>query len=254
MIALRSFLFNLAFYVMSVLFTVIGSPLLLGPRSWAMAGLEAHARTCIWLMRWIVGTRLKVRGRDKLPVGAALIAAKHQSTWDTFGLVPVFRDPCFVLKAELLMIPFYGWFCRKFEHIVVKREKPAAALRGLIRDAKAKAAQGRHIILFPEGNRRAPGAAPDYKPGIVALYEALDVPCYPVALNSGLYWPRRKFMRLPGIIVVEILDPIPPGLPRAEFRKRLETAIEAATSRLIAEAGVSVAADSAAVAVSDEQT
>ena len=247
MIVLRSILFNLAFYVVSVLFTVLGSPLLLGPRSWAMAGLEAHGRTCIWLMRWIVGTRLEVRGRGKLPAGAALIAAKHQSAWDTFGILPVFRDPCFVLKAELLLIPFYGWFCRKFEHIVVKREKPAAALRGLIRDAKVKAAQGRHIIIFPEGNRRAPGAPADYKSGIVALYEALDAPCYPVALNSGLFWPRRKFLRFPGKIIVEILDPIPPGLARAEFHKRLETAIEGATNRLIAEKGFSVETDARAV-------
>jgi 1-acyl-sn-glycerol-3-phosphate acyltransferase len=238
MILLRSFLYNLAFYVVSVLYVVLGSPLLLGPRSWAMAGLEAHGRTCVWLLRWIVGTRLEVRGREKLPAGAALIASKHQSTWDTFGLVPIFRDPCFVLKAELLHIPFYGWFCRKFEHIVVKRERPAAALRGLIQDAKAKAAQGRHIIIFPEGNRRMPGAPPDYKPGIVALYEALDAPCFPVALNSGLYWPRRKFLRLPGTIVVEILDPIPPGLPRAEFRKRLETSIEEAANRLAAQSGI----------------
>ena len=146
-----------------------------------------------------------------------------------------------------MLIPFYGWFCRKFEHIVVKREKPAAALRGLIRDAKAKAAQGRHIIIFPEGNRRAPGAPADYKSGIVALYEALDAPCYPVALNSGLFWPRRKFLRFPGTIIVEILDPIPPGLARAEFRKRLETAIEGATNRLIAESGFSVETDARAV-------
>lgn len=238
MILFRSIVFNLAFYVVSVLYVVVGSPLLLGPRSWAMAGLEAHGRTCLWLMRWIVGTRLEVRGREKLPEGTALIASKHQSAWDTFGLVPIFRDPCFVLKAELLMIPFYGWFCRKFEHIVVKREKPAAALRGLIRDAKVKAQQGRHIIIFPEGNRRMPGAEPDYKPGILALYEALRVPCFPVALNSGLFWPRRKFLRMPGTLVVEILDPIPAGLPRAEFKQRLETAIETATNRLIDEAPV----------------
>lgn len=233
MLVLRSIAFNLAFYVVSVLFVVVGSPLLLGPRRWAMAGLDAHGRTCIWLMRWIVGTKLEVRGAEKLPAGAALIAAKHQSAWDTFGLVPIFRDPCFVLKAELLMIPFYGWFCAKFEHIVVRREKPAAALRGLLRDAKARAAQGRHIIIFPEGNRRAPGAEPDYKPGIVALYEAVGAPCYPVALNSGLFWPRRQFLRRPGTLVVEILDPIPPGLPRAEFRRRLEADIEAATARLV---------------------
>lgn len=237
MIHLRSLLFNLAFYVVSVLYVVVGSPLLLGPRSWAMAGLDAHGRTCLWLMRWMVGTKVVVRGREKLPQGAALIASKHQSAWDTFGLVPIFRDPCYVLKAELLLIPFYGWFCRKFEHIVVRREKPAAALRGLLRDAREKAAQGRHIIIFPEGNRKSPGAPPDYKPGIVALYESLDLPCYPVALNSGLFWPRRSFSRYPGTLVVEILDPIPAGVPRAEFRKRLEAQIEEATNRLIAEAG-----------------
>jgi 1-acyl-sn-glycerol-3-phosphate acyltransferase len=237
MIVLRSILYNLSFYVISVLFVVLGSPLLLGPRAWAMAGLDTHARTCLWLLRWIAGTKVDVRGAGKLPSGAALIASKHQSTWDTFGLVPIFHDPCYVLKAELLQIPFYGWFCRKFEHIVVRREKPTVALRSLIRDAKEKAAQGRHIIIFPEGNRRAPGAAPEYKPGIVALYEGVGLPCHPVALNSGLFWPRRQFWRLPGTIVVEILDPLPPGLPRAEFRKRLETAIEDATARLIAEAG-----------------
>ena len=237
MILLRSFLYNLAFYVVTALFLVLASPLLLAPRRWAMAALDAHAHTCIWLLRAIAGTRLEVRGPDKLPAGAALIASKHQSTWDTFGLVPLFRDPCFVLKSELLMIPVYGWFCRKFEHIVVHRERAAMALRPLIRDARARAAQGRHIIIFPEGNRRAPGAAPDYKPGVIALYEGLDVACYPVALNSGLFWPRRQFWRSPGTIVVEILEPIPPGLPRPEFRRRLETAIEVATARLIAEAG-----------------
>ena len=237
MILVRSLVYNLAFYLVTALFLVLASPLLLGPRRWAMAALQAHGLACVWLLRVIVGTRLEVRGREKLPKGAALIASKHQSTWDTFGLVAVFHDPCFVLKSELLMIPVYGWFCRKFEHIVVHRDKAAMALRHLIRDARTKAAEGRHIIIFPEGNRRAPGAAPDYKPGVVALYEGLGLPCFPVALNSGLFWPRRQFRRSPGTLVVEILDPIPPGLPRPEFRRRLEATIEEATARLIAEAG-----------------
>ena len=236
MILLRSGLYNLIFYVFTASLAVLGSPLLLGPRSWAMKTLEMHARICIWLLRVIAGTRLEVRGREHLPVGAALIAAKHQSTWDTFGLVPIFHDPCFVMKAELLMIPFYGWFCRKFEMIVLRRERAAAAMRSLIGDAKARAAQGRQIIIFPEGNRRVPGAPPDYKPGVIAIYEGLGVPCVPVAVNSGLFWPRRKFLRYPGTIVVEILEPIPPGLPRREFRARLEGAIETATARLVAEA------------------
>ena len=239
MTLLRSLAFAAAFYVSTALFLLLGSPLLLGPRSWAMAGLRAHARTSLWLLRLIAGTRIEVRGRENLPAGACLVAAKHQSAWDTFALVPLFRDPAIVLKAELAAIPFYGWFCRKFEHILVRRDRAAAALKAMITDAKAKAAQGREILIFPEGTRQAPGAAPDYKPGVVALYEGLGLPCVPLALNSGLYWPRRKLIRHPGTIVVEILEPLPAGLSRAEFRKELQRRIEEASARLVREAAAS---------------
>jgi 1-acyl-sn-glycerol-3-phosphate acyltransferase len=236
MLLLRSILFNIAFYVTTVAFVVLGSPLLLGPRSWAMAGLRVHALVCIWLMRVIVGTKLEVRGRERLPAAPMLVAAKHQSSWDTFGMIPIFRDPAIVLKAELRLIPFYGWFCMKFEHLIVARERGPAALRQLVRDAKQRAAQGREVFVFPEATRRPISAPPDYKPGVVALYEGLQLPCVPVAVNSGLFWARRKFLRYPGTLVVEILEPIPPGLPRSEFRTRLESAIEEATARIVAEA------------------
>ena len=133
-------------------------------------------------------------------------------------------------------IPFYGWFCLKFEHILVKRDRAASALKAMIRDARARTTEGREVLIFPEGTRAVPGAAPDYKPGYVALYEGLDVPAVPLALNSGLYWPRRSVRRYPGTIIVEFLDPIPPGMPRKEFRQRIEAAIEEASGRLIAEA------------------
>ena len=233
---LRSAVFAAAFYLVTAAFLVLGSPLLLAPRSWAMAGLRAHAWTCLWLLRWIAGIRLEVRGRDKLPAGACLIAAKHQSAWDTFALVTLFRDPAIVLKAELGLIPLYGWFCRKFQHILIRRDRAAAALKALVADAKARAGQGREVLIFPEGTRRSPGAPPDYKPGVVALYEGLGLPCVPLALNSGLYWPRRSLIRHPGTIIVEILDPLPPGMPRRQFRAELELRIEAASNRLIAEA------------------
>lgn len=236
MTALRAALFNLSFYVVTALFLVLGSPLLLGPRSWAMLGLKAHAVTSCWLMRWIVGTRVEVRGRNNMPAGAALVAAKHQSAWDTFGLVPVFADPALIMKAELRRIPLYGWFSAKFGMIFVERDRGAGALKSMLRDAKARAADGRQILIFPEGNRRAPGAPPDYKPGVVALYESLRLPCVPVALNSGVFWPRRQFMRYPGTIVVELLEPIPPGLGRTEFLARLQQTVEEATARLVAEA------------------
>jgi len=235
MLLLRSLLFTLAFYVTTALFLLLGSWLLLAPRSWAMAGLRAHAIVSVWLLRVIAGTRLEVRGHDKLPKGACLVVSKHQSAWDTFGLVPLFRDPAIVLKDELKWIPFYGWFCVKFAHILVKRDKAAKALRAMIADGEARKAQGREIVIFPEGTRQAPGAPPDYKPGYVALYEALGVPCVPLALNSGLFWPRRSVTRYPGTILVEFLDPIPPGLPRKDFRAMLEARLEAATQRLVAE-------------------
>lgn len=241
MLLLRSLLFAVLFYLSTAIFVVGGSFLLLGPRRWAMAGLKAHAIVSLWLLRCVAGTRVEVRGREKLPKVPYLVASKHQSAWDTFALIPVFTDPAMVMKWELTLIPFYGWFSRKFEHVFVRRERGPAALRNLVRDAKDRAAAGREIVIFPEGTRRPPGAEPDYKSGAVALYEGLGLPCVPAALNSGLYWPRRQLMRYPGTIVIEILDPLPPGLPRAEFRSELERRIETASARLILEAAHSAA-------------
>jgi 1-acyl-sn-glycerol-3-phosphate acyltransferase len=232
----RSLLFNVLFYVTTTAFVVLGSPLLLAPRRWAMIGLRTHARFELFLLRVIVGTRFELRGADKLPPGACLVASKHQSAWETFALIPLFRDPALLMKRELFYIPFHGWFSKKFEMIPVDRDKGPSALRRMLREAKLRVAAGREIIIFPEGTRRAPGATPDYKTGVVLLYDALGVPCVPVALNSGLFWPRRSLTRRPGTIVVEFLDPIPPGLGRAEFLARLERAIEGASNRLLAEA------------------
>ena len=239
LVALRSIVYFMVFYVVTALYVVLGSWLLFGPRSWAMKGLELHGRTCVWLLAIICGTKLEVRGHEHLPKGGCLVISKHQSAWDSFGLVPLFKDPAIVLKDELKWIPFYGWFCVKFEHILVKRQKASAALKSLISQARQRIGQGREVVIFPEGTRTVPGAPPDYKPGYVALYEALGVPAVPLALNSGLFWPRRSFMRYPGTIVVEFLPAIAPGLPRAEFKRRIEAPLEAATGRLIAEAAAS---------------
>jgi 1-acyl-sn-glycerol-3-phosphate acyltransferase len=234
---LRAFLFNVLFYLTTVLFLVLGSPLLFGPRSWAMWALALHAKTELWLLKTIVGSKLEVRGREKLPNGACLVAAKHQSAWETFALIPLFRDPAYLMKRELFWIPFHGWFSHKFKMIPVDRDKGPSALRRMLAEAKTRAAAGREIIIFPEGTRRAPGAPPDYKTGVFLLYEALGIPCVPVALNSGLFWPRRSLKRYPGTIIVEFLDPIPPGLSKREFLPRLQDSIETASNRLIAEAG-----------------
>lgn len=233
---IRSLVFAAAFYVSTALFLVLGSPLLLGPRSWAMAGLRAHGLASLWLLRMICGTRLEVRGRENLPAGPCLVVSKHQSAWDTFALLTLLRDPAIVLKDELKWIPLYGWFCVKFEHILVKRDRAAAALKAMIATARSRTQDGREVLIFPEGTRRTPGAPPDYKPGYVGLYEALGVPAVPLALNSGLYWPRRRLDRYPGTIVVEFLPAIPPGMDRRRFRGEIERQIEDACNRLIGEA------------------
>ena len=243
----RSLLFNLLFYVTTALYVVLGSPLLFAPRSWAMAALANHAHFELFLLRHIVGLKLEVRGHDKLPRTACLVASKHQSAWETFALIPLFRDPALLMKRELFWIPFHGWFSKKFKMIPVDRDKGPAALRAMLRETRKRVVDGREIIIFPEGTRRPPGAPPDYKTGVVLLYEALGIPCVPVALNSGLFWPRRSLLRRPGTIVVEFLDPIPPGLPKSEFLLRLIESIETASNHLLAEVKAKEPASSAAV-------
>ncbi|MBM3519153.1 MAG: 1-acyl-sn-glycerol-3-phosphate acyltransferase [Alphaproteobacteria bacterium] len=217
------------------LFLVLGSEFFLTPRKWSIRALQAWATTSLWLLRLIAGTGIEVRGREHIPDGPALVAGKHQSFWETFAILPLLDDPAMVLKKELTYIPFFGWFIHKFRMIAVERSAGSSALRTLIKRGQEEIARGRQVVIMPEGTRRAPGDPPDYKPGAAALYGALDVPCVPFALNSGLYWPRRKFLRFPGTIVIEFLPAIPAGLTRKEFQSRLQEAIESATERLVAE-------------------
>lgn len=233
---IRATLTAAAFYITTAIFLIFGSPLLFAPRSWAMVGLRVHARTCLWVLKWVGGTTYEVRGRDNIPNGPCLVVAKHQSPWETFALIPLFRDPAIVLKAELARIPLYGHFCRAFDHILVARERQAVALKRMVDAARERAAAGREIVIFAEGTRTEPGAEPAYKPGYLALYDALDLPLVPVALNSGLMWPGRSSLCYAGHIVVDIAPPIAPGLPRAEIRGRVTAEIETRSTDLIREA------------------
>jgi 1-acyl-sn-glycerol-3-phosphate acyltransferase len=232
---LRSLLYNIVFYVNLVLFLVIGSPFYLTPRKWSIRALQAWATTSLWWLKIICGTTYEVRGRENIPEGAVLVASKHQSTWDTFALLPLFDDPAVVLKRELVFIPLFGWFIPKFRMIPVERSSGASALKAMVARAKEAAAIGRQIVIFPEGTRRPPGAEPKYKYGVAHLYAGMDAPCLPVALNSGLFWPRRALRRNPGTVRVEVLDPIQPGLDKDLFFERLQREIESATARLVAE-------------------
>jgi 1-acyl-sn-glycerol-3-phosphate acyltransferase len=237
MLAFRSLLFNLVFYVNLAVFLVLGFWFMFTPRSWSMWALKQWARVSLWWLKVIAGTHMEVRGREHIPQGAALLAGKHQSFWDIFALLPLLDDPALVLKKELTYIPLFGWFCLKFRMIAVDRSAGTAALKKMTADAKQAASEGRQVMIFPEGTRCAPGAAPDYKPGAAALYMQMGVPCTPFALNSGLFWPRRKFIRRPGTIIVEFLPAIEPGIDRRVFMARLQDEIETATDRLLREAG-----------------
>jgi 1-acyl-sn-glycerol-3-phosphate acyltransferase len=235
MIAIRSAVFNFVFYLNLTLFLVLGSPLLLAPRIWAIRALQWWARSSLWWLRILCGITMEVRGRENIPGGAVLVAGKHQSLWETFAILPLLDDPCMVLKRELTFIPFFGWFSMKFRMIAVERSAGSSALRNLVKDAKREIAAGRQIVIMPEGTRKFPDDPPDYKPGAAALYAQLNVPCVPFGLNAGLYWPRRKFLRRPGTIILEFLPAIAPGLKRDEFQRRLIAAIETSTIALVAE-------------------
>lgn len=240
MIYLRSAIFNVLFYVNLALFLVLGSWFFFTPRMWSIRALQTWARSSIFLLRVITGTLMEVRGAENIPAGACLVAGKHQSFWETFAILPLLDDPAMVLKKELTYIPFFGWFIHKFRMIPVERSAGTQALKAMMERAQAEVAAGRQIVIMPEGTRRAPDDPPAYKPGAAAVYGKLGVPCVPFALNSGLFWPRRQFLRRPGTIVISFLEPIPPGLNRKAFQPRLEAAIEDETRRLVAEARASV--------------
>lgn len=233
MIVIRSLIFNLVFYLNLILFLVLGVPFFFTPRKWSIAALKLWAKVSLWWLRLICGTKIEVIGLQHVPKGAVLIAGKHQSLWETFAILPLLADPCMVLKRELTFIPFFGWFIYKFRMIAVARGSGSVALRGLMSRAKVEAANGRQIVIFPEGTRREPGAAPAYRPGAAALYSALQLACVPFGLNAGLYWPRRKFLRYPGVITIEFGQPIASGQPRKIFEAELQRAIETITNRLI---------------------
>jgi 1-acyl-sn-glycerol-3-phosphate acyltransferase len=233
---LRAFAFNIAFVAATALLGVLGLPLLLAPRRWVMRFGRFWAQCVLALLKAIVGLDGDIRGLDKIPRGACLIAMKHQSAWDTLILPVVLGDPAVVLKRELLWVPFYGWYAARAGSIAIDRGGGAGALRGMVAAARQAAAQGRAIVIFPEGTRTAPGQRLAYQPGIAALYHALQVPLVPAAVNSGLYWGRRSFVKRPGRITLAFLDPIPPGLPRRQLMPELETRIEAATAALEREA------------------
>ena len=237
--AVRSNLFNIMFYAWTATMVLVFALGLLLPYQVTVWGQRRWARGVNLLLRWSVGIKVEIRGLQNRPQGGAIIASKHQSAWDTLIWHVILDDPAMVMKKELLSIPIYGWMCRKTRMIAVDRKAGAKALRVMLTDAKEAVELGRAIVIFPQGTRTAPGVSTadmPYQPGVSALYRGLDVPVVPVALNSGLFWPRRQLLRQSGTIVLEFLEPILPGLPRKEFDDLLQERVESANLALEAEA------------------
>lgn len=232
----RSLAFNIAFYGVTAVLGVVGLPLLLAPRSWVMHFGRFWARCVLALLRALVGLDGEIRGFEHLPIGPCIIAMKHQSAWDTLILPVILDDFAVVVKRELFFVPFYGWYAARAGSIAIDRRGGAGALRHMVRAARREAAAGRRVVIFPQGTRTAPGHPLPYQPGVAALYQALQLPVVPAAVNSGLFWGRRSFVKHPGRIILAFLEPIAPGLQRRQLMAELESRIEAATSALEQEA------------------
>ncbi len=234
---LRSLAFNVAFFGWTAILCVVlaWAPLL--PRPKMMAIVRWYLRTLCWLERTVINLRYEVRGREYLPNGPYLVAAKHQSAWETLKLHLVLPDPAVVLKRELTRLPIWGWFAVKAEMIPVDRGARGRAVVSLLDGARRVMAQGRPIVIFPQGTRTAPGTHHPYRIGVIMLYEQLGLPIVPMALNSGVYWPRKAFRKRAGTVIIEFLPPILPGLERLDALRTLESRLEAATDRLVTAAG-----------------
>jgi 1-acyl-sn-glycerol-3-phosphate acyltransferase len=232
-IFVRSLIYNVLFYLVLAFWVIVGIPTYIMPR-WAIMNIARYwARSSIWLMRVICNTKVEYRGLEKIPKGPLIVASKHQSTWETFALLQFFDQPLYILKRELRWIPLFGWYLIKSNMIGVNRGAGGRKLIDMARGAGEEVRRGRQLIIFPEGTRTPVDAPPQYKSGVAQIYVESGVTCIPVALNSGLFWPRRTFMRYPGTLVVEFLDPLPSGLSRREFLTQVSAVIEEATNRLV---------------------
>lgn len=227
---------QLAFWTSITLLTAAYSlllPALMFPRTWVLAIVRTYLATVLALLRGILGLEWRVTGDWRKASEPVLVAAKHQSAFETLILQYELKDPAIILKRELLSIPVFGWTLRRLGHIGVDRSGDLDGARRLLVAARKAHQAGRPVLIFPEGSRREVDAPPAYKAGVELLYAVLRAPCVPVAVNSGLVWSAKSLTPRPGQVDVEFLAPIEPGLPRGLFGARLQREIEEATTRLL---------------------
>jgi 1-acyl-sn-glycerol-3-phosphate acyltransferase len=233
MILLRSILFVIWFYGTMAFWGLLYMPaVLMGHEKYIWHSMRGWGKATLWGLKWIVGATVKFEGLEHVPKGPALIASKHQATLDTVLPVLFVSEPVFVVKKELIKMPIFGFYM-KVGMIPVDREAGAKALKDMLRASRNAIAKGRQIVIYPEGTRQELDAAPDYKPGIVAMYRDLNLPVTPMALNTGLVWNPSGIIRRPGTVTVRFLPAIPAGLPREQFMAELEKTIESESQALL---------------------
>lgn len=233
MLFLRSLLFSLTFFLWCAIYFVAILPLVFAPWATMMTAGHFWARGTFFLLWLICKIRLEVRGCENLPrAGSYLVASKHQSAAETINLLMILDAPCFVLKKELLNIPLFGWFLRCGKAIAIDRTAGAGALKKMIIQARDSIKAGRPIVIFPEGTRTAIGQKQPFQPGVVALASHTGLTTIPVALNSGLFWPKDTIIKRPGTMVIEFLPALPNGLKRKDYMTLLEEKINEASERL----------------------
>lgn len=228
----RSLLFVVWLYATMAAIGIGLWPFVLTNERYVWVALRAWGRTTVWGLRWIVGARVSIEGKEHLPQGGALIAMKHQSMLDTIVPALFLSRPAFVFKRELLSMPVMGAYLAR-NQIPVDRGGHAKALKSVVRGAREVVLKGGQVVIFPEGTRQELDAPPDYKPGIAAMYRDLNVPVTPVALNTGLIWKPKGIVRKPGHVTFKILPPIPAGLPREAFMRELERILESESQALL---------------------
>lgn len=236
LIYLRSAIFNALFTGWAVVSAIIFSPLFMLSSRAALDSGKPWAKVSLWLARIVCGITYEIRGKQHMRQEPVIYASKHQSAWDTIIFLVLLKYPAYVLKRELLKIPLWGWYLWRMRMIAIDRAAGGAGLKDMLRQAKNSIADGRSVVIFPEGTRTKVGAIPNYHPGVVALYSQLKVPVVPVALNSGCFWGRNAFLKRPGKIVLEFLPPIPAGQPKDTFLANLQQSIETSTMRLVNQA------------------
>ncbi|MBV5326004.1 MAG: 1-acyl-sn-glycerol-3-phosphate acyltransferase [Rhodospirillaceae bacterium] len=236
MTAFRSALFVTFIWVWTTALSLVYLPLLMAPRKMMRPAIRLWLGGTLGALRMLSGLTFELRGRENLPDGPFLVASKHQSAFETFAFHLLLNDPAYILKRELLWIPFFGWYLGKSGVIAINRSAGTKALKAMVKGAEEAIALGRPVVIFPEGTRAAPGAKLPYHSGVAMLYGALKVPVAPIALNSGLFWRRRGFLKKAGTITIEVLPAIAPGMDRKAFMAELETRIETATDLLVMEA------------------